>query len=376
MSRGGDCELRIHLLFMACWMAGVATAEEPVSPMANTVALRVNGQPIGLREVEAAFDDTWHLIHERQSRGSLSAADVEKAVRDGWQGTLQTVVHDALLDLLGEAHRERVVRYFVARFDPATPPSRVMDSFRRLEGDEVRRLRTEMIKAAGGEEELGAALKRKGQTMREWELGLRRELFRREVVYMNVGYVVDSPKAAREYFEAHPDEFRKPDAWRLRRIRIPKDRFKTPEAAAQAAKQVHQRLNEGQDFATLAATLAYDSPYDQAGGLLMHGGQPDRPSGTFPEEERIAERLRDGTLSDPVDTGTAYLIVKREGYRPKQEPTFEDAAEQASALAYVAKVKQKKEEFFAKEKHNAFIEILVRDPPAHYLKAGALGRTR
>jgi hypothetical protein len=48
-------------------------------------------------------------------------------------------------------------------------------------------------------------VKRKGQTMREWELGLRRE-----VVYMNVGYIVDSPKSAREYFGAHPDEVADP----------------------------------------------------------------------------------------------------------------------------------------------------------------------
>ena len=368
--------MRIQLLFIACWMAGAAAAEETAMPTANTVALRVNGQPIGLREVEAAFDDTWRLIGERLARGSLKEAEVEQAVRDGWREALQTVVRDAILDLLGEAHRERIIRYFVARFDPATPPSRVMDSFRRLEGDEVRRLRTEMIRAAGGEEELRAALKRKGQTMREWELGLRRELFRREVVYMNVGYVVDSPKAAREYFETHPDEFRKPDAWRLRRIRIPKDRFKTPDAAAQAVRLIHERLKEGQDFATLAATLGYDPPFDQAGGLLMQGGQPDRPSGTFPEEERIAERLQDGAISEPVDAGTAYLIVKREGYRPRQEPTFEEVADQASALAYAAKVKQKKEEFFARQKHDAFIEILVPDPPARYLKAGGADGSR
>lgn len=358
----------IPLLYLCCWILNVAAAEEPVSPVSNSVALRVNGQPIGLREVEAAFDDSWRLIQERQARGSLKGPEVEKAVRDGWRDALQTVVQDAILDLLGEEHRERIIRYFVARFDPATPPSRIMDSFRRLEGDEVRRLRTEMIKAAGGEDELRAALKRKGQTIREWEQGLRRELFRREVVYMNVGYIADSPKLAREYFNAHPDQFRKPDAWRLRRIRIPKDRFKTPDAAAQAAKLIHERLKEGQDFAALAATLAYDPPHDQVGGLLMLNGQADRPSGTFPEEERIAAKLQDGAISEPVDTGTAYLIVKREGYREKQEPTFDDVADQASALAYSTRLKQKKEEFFAKEKHDAFIEILAKDPPPQYLK--------
>jgi len=343
--------------------------QEPVQQLSNAVALRVNGQQIGLRQVQAAFSDSWHLIGERAARGDLKPGEIEAAVRKGWTDALQTTVQDALLDSLATRFRNQIIRSFVARFDPATPPTRVMDSFARIEGDEVRRLRMEMLRAAGGEAELKAALKRKGQTLREWEKGIRRELFRREVVYMNVGYIVNSPRLARTYFEAHPEEFNQPDAWRLRRIRIPKERFTTPEAAAKAAALIHERLKSGQDFASLAASLGYDPQHERAGGLMMKNGKPDQPSGTFPTEEKIAAKLKNGEISDPVEAGEAILIVKREGYREGVNPTFEEASEKASALAYAAKVKEKKEEFFARQKGDAFIEIVLKEPPEQYLKA-------
>jgi parvulin-like peptidyl-prolyl isomerase len=101
----------------------------------------------------------------------------------------------------------------------------------------------------------------------------------------------------------------------------------------------------------------------------MRDGKPDQPTGTFPAEEKIAAQLKDGEISTPVDVGDAFLIVRRDGYRKELNPTFEEAAEKAAALAYSARVKEKKEEFFAKQKDDAFIEILIKEPPERYLKA-------
>jgi parvulin-like peptidyl-prolyl isomerase len=356
-------------------LPGRAFPAQPPDEVANTVALRVNGQPVSLSEVEAVFADSWQLIQDKLRRGKfgdrqddLSVPEVPGAVREMWGVALQTAVQDALLDQLGAKHRERIIQSFVLRSDPSVPPTRMMEKFHRLEADEVRHLREEMVKSAGGDKELRAALARKGQTLQSWETGLKRELFRREVLYMNLGYIPDSPAAARAYFDAHPDKFVRPDAWRLRRIRIPKAKFTTPEAAAEAAKLIRDKVADDRNFAAVARELAYDPPYDARGGLLTVGGQPDQPSGNFPAEERIAAALKDGEISQPVDIGEAYLIVLREGCRPGAAPTFEEAAEQAAALCYTDRLKKKKEEFFEKQKKDAFIEILQKEPPGRYLK--------
>jgi parvulin-like peptidyl-prolyl isomerase len=277
-------------------------------------------------------------------------------------------VQDALLDQLGAERREQIIHMIVAYSEPTTPPSRVMASFQRLEGDKVRELRQELVRAAGGENEMRAALARKGQTLAEWEAGLKREFFRREVLYSALGNVVDSPAAAKAYYDAHPEKFRRDDAWQLRRIRIPKSKFSTPQAAAEAAALIHRKLTEGHDFAALAANLAYDPPYGAQGGMLTVKGVTGLASGNFPAEERLARNLKDGEISAPLDMGDAFLIVRREAYRAAVTPTFEEAANQAAALAYSERVRKKKEEFFEKQRKNAFVEVLLPDPPARLLQ--------
>jgi parvulin-like peptidyl-prolyl isomerase len=363
------CRRALALAFLLlALLPGRAFPAQPPDEVANTVAVRVNGQAVSLAEVEAVFADSLQLIQDKLRRGELKPEQRAGAVREMWGVALQTAVQDALLDQLGAAHREQIIQAFVSRSDPSVPPTRMMEKFYRLEADEIRHLREEMVKSAGGEKELRAALARRGQTLQEWEAGLKRELFRREVLYMNLGYIPDSPAAAKAYFDAHPDKFVRPDAWRMRRIRIPKAKFTTPEAAAEAAKLIRAKVTEDRSFAVVARELGYDPPYDARGGLLTVGGQPDQPSGNFPAEERVAAALKDGEISQPVDTGEAFLIVLREGFRPGTKPTFEESAEQAAALAYTDRLKKKKEEFFEKQKKDAFIEILQKEPTAKYLK--------
>jgi parvulin-like peptidyl-prolyl isomerase len=362
------CRL-LSLFFVPCslFLLSAGAREPAPDDVANTVAVRVNGQAVALSQVEALFADSLRLIGEKLKRGELRPADRAAAVREAWGKALQTAIQDALLDQLGASRRDQIIRGYVMRADPTTQPGRVMESFRRLEADGVRRLRDEVVAAAGGEAEMRAALQKRGQTLRDWEADLRRELFRREALYTSLGYINASPAAAKAYYDAHPEEFGQPDAWALRRIHIPKAKFTSPEAAAQAAALIRAKLAQGADFALLAAELRYDPPYDEQGGLLSVNGQTGLPSGNFPAEERIAAGLTDGQVSDPVDTGAAFLIVKREAYRPAKVLAFEEAVEQAAARAFTEKVKEKKEEFFARQKKEALIEILVPQPPRRHM---------
>jgi parvulin-like peptidyl-prolyl isomerase len=131
---------------------------------------------------------------------------------------------------------------------------------------------------------------------------------------------------------------------------------------------IHRRLSEGADFAGLAADLKYDPGYDEKGGLLHVDGKTDLPSGNFPAEERIARELKDGQSSKPIELPEAWLLVKREGYRPGVKQTWEQAAEKAAALAFEERLAAKKAEFFEKLKKQALIEIVQPELPAKWLK--------
>jgi len=363
--------LLLPLLLAGLWAATVAASsgEATPPPVENGPALKVNSQVVTIREVENVFADSFSIIQEHLRRGTLKPEMREVAIREAWKAALSTAMQDELLDQLAHKFRSDIIKNLVSRTDPSVPATRVIEFFRRIEGDYIAKLRTQLIEAAGGERELRAALARKGQTIRDWESTLSTELFRREVLFEQVGQVAPSPAAAKAYYEAHPDEFRTSDAWRLRRIKIPKSKFDSPDAAAQATVLVYKKLTDEKiEFATLAATVAFDPPFDNNGGLLTVDGQADQPSGHFLAEETIASKLKDGEFSKPYDLGDSFLIVFREGYRERKNQTYEESANHALALAYQDKVRKKKEEFLEKQLKSAYTEIIQKDPPARWLK--------
>lgn len=369
------------VLWAVCWTVLLfphgarAGAESPLprpestdpGEYANQPALRVNTETISVREIERLFLDALETLVSKREKGELKSADWPGAVKQAWNEALQTSIQDALLDQMGRQLRRQIIASVVNRAHPGVPTDRIVDRFERLEDDELRRLKREMIAEAGGEEELRAALKRKGRSFDEWERDLRVELFRRYVLYESVGPIPFSPRTAREYYDAHPDKFSIPDGWNLRRIRVPKDKFSNRDGALQAVRMVHEKLNEGFDFGQLALKLGYDPVHDPFGGTLLVDGKSGWPSGNFPAEEGIARKLKDGEFSEPEELAEAFVIVKRESYRPAEKQPFEEAAERAAVLSFADKVKEKKQAFFEKQKRESYIEILAKDPPKRWL---------
>ncbi|MCW8132051.1 MAG: peptidyl-prolyl cis-trans isomerase [Planctomycetota bacterium] len=361
--------LCLHLAALAAALAAACPAQEPVPPddEGNSVALRVNAHTIGTREVEALFYDSFLIIQEKLRSGDLKPELKQAAVREAWLNALQTSIQDHLLDDLGAKFRSDIKARIVASYSPSTPSSRIEDAYKRWEGDMVERMRKELVREAGGEKALRDALAKRGETWQQWEKGIVLEIYRREVLFYTLGRVRDTLTEARKYYEEHPDQFGHPDGWTLRRIRIPKAKFTTPEEAEQTAQLVYKKVTEGGvEFAKVAAALQYDPAVDKFGGMLTVDGKTGLPSGNFPAEERIAKDLKDGEVSKPVDAGDAYLIVKREAYRKALKIPWEEAADRARGLAYSENLRKMKQEFFEKQKNDAYIEILKKDPPARW----------
>jgi hypothetical protein len=335
----------------------------------NAPAIKVGTQVVSIREVEVLFADSMTLIKDKLRRGDLTRADIEPAVKTAWTEAVETATQDKIMDVRADKLRKEIINSYLARSGQNLSGEKAMEAFRRIEGDYVRQLRKELVTAAGGEDELRVALKRRGQTMTEWENGLTRELFRREVLSMDLGPVNVSPSNVKAYYEKHPELFRQEDAWRLRRIRIPKSKFSSADVAKQAADVVKKKATDGIDFADMAAKVSDDPEFAKQGGMLTKEGKADMPSGTFPEEEKIAAALKDGDVSDATDKGDYFLLVQRVGYRAAIVQTFEQASQRAEALAFNEKLRARKRELFEKLKGASLVEVLQKDPPARIMKA-------
>jgi parvulin-like peptidyl-prolyl isomerase len=338
----------------------------------NGPALRIGTKMLSIKEVETVFFDSYALLQDKLRKGELAQSDLPQAIKTAWTSALESATQDNIIDQNADEKRRATIRMYLSHLNPSISEEKALELFRRDEADYIRRLRRMLVAAAGGEEELRKALKRRGQRMEEWEATLSRELFRRISLEAELGPVLTSPSASKAYYEKHPDQFSTPEAWRLRRILVAKVKFSSADVALTAARKVKEKIDSGADFAEIAQKISVDPAYAQAGGLLTRDGKADLPSGNFPAEEKIAETLKDGQISEPVDAGECYILVQRAGYRPASVLKFEDSAERAEALAYSEKLKQKKAELYEKLKKKYLVEVIQKDPPERLL---ALAKT-
>ncbi|GAQ25307.1 peptidylprolyl isomerase [Tepidanaerobacter syntrophicus] len=87
------------------------------------------------------------------------------------------------------------------------------------------------------------------------------------------------------------------------------------------AKEVKQKLQDGEDFAELAKTYSTDTSNNQQGGELGYFSKGQMT----PEFEAAAFSLKVGEISDPVKTEFGYHIIKVEDKKEAKEATYEES---------------------------------------------------
>lgn len=121
------------------------------------------------------------------------------------------------------------------------------------------------------------------------------------------------PERARAYYEAHPDEFRRPESREIRHILHP---------SAQFTATLYRRLRGRgeQAFARAAIKHSIDrTSSNQGGRMTLYRGESPKPL------DRVAFQLDPGSLSRPVRTSAGYHLVyavgpvQKAGVRPFEE---------------------------------------------------------
>lgn len=128
----------------------------------------------------------------------------------------------------------------------------------------------------------------------------------------------------RGYYDANPEEFTRDEQVRARHILLQVDSQRTAEAAMQELEEVREKIESGEDFATLAAAISEDpGSKDQGGDLGFFGrGQMIR------EFEDAAFGARAGDLVGPIGTSFGYHLIEVVEKRPSGRIPYEDAYDQ------------------------------------------------
>ena len=208
-------------------------------------------------------------------------------------------------------------------------------------------------------EKLNEAMRQSGLNPDEVRRTMRTEMMKQAVLQQEVDrrvYLNFTPKEVKDYFDAHPEKFRKPETVKLSEIYLGltgKD-----EAAVKArALELVTQLRAGTDFKALASANSEREKNGQRtaptdGGFV---GEFDVPN----LREDLIGALKDvkvGGVTEPIRTGEGYQILRVDERAPAgATPTFNDNRVREAMLG--ERQTKEREAYLQNLRNEAFIKV-------------------
>jgi parvulin-like peptidyl-prolyl isomerase len=110
----------------------------------------------------------------------------------------------------------------------------------------------------------------------------------------------------REYYDAHPDEFKAPDRVKWQHLFVSRARHGSAQAARDRAEEVRRKAVRGDDFAALV------KQHDDGFAAKQNGfGTGEKRGEIQPIDlEQVVWSLKPGQMSEVIETPTGYHVVK------------------------------------------------------------------
>ncbi|MGA3011474.1 MAG: peptidylprolyl isomerase [Terracidiphilus sp.] len=214
-------------------------------------------------------------------------------------------------------------------------------------------------------EDLEKAAKEQGVSFEDFKANIRNGIITQEVMRQEVGKRIQfTPGEAERYFEAHKQEYARPESVSLAEILVSTTpAAATPgaaqpdEAAALAAAQakandIEARLHAGGDFSQLAKSFS-DGPTAAEGGDL---GQFHRGALAKVLEDQTFV-LKAGQYTEPIRTRQGFVILKVIEHIPGGVPAYKDVEQQVEENFYMARMEPAMRGYLTTMREQAFIDI-------------------
>ena len=274
-------------------VAVCAPAQQPpaAAPGVNPKVLTVNGQPVYAAEISLMMQNI---------QGYLKSQGREATENEIVQVATQRIVEQKLL--AQEAQR----------FGIKPDEQRIAQMMDLTE------------RQAGGRDQLDSILAKGGSNRAQLEQMFREMELGRALIAQQIQPTVEvSDQEIQNFYNEHPQDFQRAEQVHARHILIKADPAadeQTRTIARMKADQVHQRVANGEDFATVAKELSEDSTAAQGGDLgFFEKGK------MVPAFADAAFALQPGQISPVVETQFGYHVIKVEERRPAGTVPLEEA---------------------------------------------------
>jgi parvulin-like peptidyl-prolyl isomerase len=304
--------------------SGLASAAEVV----DKIIAEVNGVPITYREIAAPLAGRLAAL-----RDTVQEEEYEKEAARLIRNALEDKIKDMLF--LSEARR-RLSEEEVAAVEV-----------------EVEKLIQEAVVRAGSRENLENELRASGTSLeKETKLLRDRTLVTQFLQKTLAPRIRIAPKEVLDFYQAHLAEFQENEKVKIRQILTKFSEYEDKDAARKVAEDLRKRLDEGADFAHLAQKYSR-GPYAEKGGeweFLERGN-------LLPEVDKWAFDLPLGAVSDIIETGIGFSIIKVEGRKRSRTIPFEEVEEWIGLHLWQQKFYQEMERYYQELRQKATVVI-------------------
>jgi len=179
---------------------------------------------------------------------------------------------------------------------------------------------------AGGKETFLSMLAKQGIPEKDFEEQVRRGRRVDKLVEQVTAGIPDPTEAdIRAHYDAHKDEYTKSEQAQAQHILVSpaNDSADAKLEAIGKINQVKEKLKGGADFGEMAAAYSACPSGKQAGGSLGWFGR----GAMVPEFDKAVFAMKDGEVSDIVETQFGFHLIKKTGHQAAETPSFEEAKE-------------------------------------------------
>jgi len=309
------------LLTWASLLGLVAGAAAPLGPSGAwsaepEIVARVNGEPVTRGEMQRLLADP--LVH-RQLQWELGVRGQD---RKAWERlAVQKLIHRQLI--LQEARRREVT---VTREDLSQATTALRRHFKDLKS-------------------FGAYLQARGLDDQSLQEMLRNDILMTRVRDALVKEVRVTEKQVQEYYAGHKAELKTAEAVRLRVIAVQDKK---------AADEIMAAVRKGEDFARLAQERSKGSHAAQGGDM----GWVSPRTLPSPLRETVGT-LKAGETRGPLQSGTAFLLVRVEDRRPAQPMSLAEARPEIERRLLAAQQQEMLQAWATEQEKKAKIEVFL-----------------